>query len=205
VIAGPLGEWIVSRDYEFCMRIKRETGFSIYSPEYDITSHWVPEKRRGVPVPWIRRVYRFAESKKRRFIHLVGFSGGAAVASSQLVDYPDDSVQTLVVISGPVAEGGPHTDAAAYADKIKVRTLLIYGKQDGYNHGVGKWTEKAREANVKVDNLYYEGGHDFGRSGDPSFEQVTKKVMAWLASTYQDIGALKLRRRRKRGRKRKRS
>jgi len=138
VIAGPLGGWVVSRDYEFCSRISEKTGFAVYSPCYEIYSHWEPEEKRGVPNPWIRGVYRYATKLKHKLVYLVGFSGGGAVASSQLVDYPDKMVQGLVVISGPVAEGGPHTSAGFYADRINLRTLLVYGKLDGYNTGVDK-------------------------------------------------------------------
>ena len=114
-IAGPRGGWVVGRDYEMCSRINDRTGFAVYSPCYEITSHWDPEQKRGVPAAWIKGVYRDATRKmKHRFLYLVGFSGGGAVASSQLVDYPDKIVQGLVVISGPAAEGGPHTSAAFY-------------------------------------------------------------------------------------------
>jgi len=196
-IAGPLGGWVVGRDYEMCRRINEKTGFAVYSPCYDITSHWEPEEKRGIPASWIRGVYRYAKEKmKHRFLYLVGFSGGGAVASSQLVDYPDKMVQGLVVISGPVAEGGPHTSAAFYADRINVRTLLVYGKRDGYNRGVDKWMETTRQSKTRVDKLYYEGGHDYGER-DSSFKLVTNAVVDWLKKIAWPAGALTLRKRRK--------
>jgi dienelactone hydrolase len=197
VIAGPLNGWVVGRDYEFCSRMNEKTGFAVYSPCYDINSHWKPEENRGVPIPWTKSVYNYATRLNHKFVYLVGFSGGGAVASSQLVDYPNKMVQGLIVISGPVAEGGPHTSAAFYANRINVGTLLIYGKTDGYNRGVDKWKERTRESKTPVDVLYYEGGHDYGERKD-SFELVTSTVVDWLKKVASSSNALGLRKRRKR-------
>jgi len=201
VIAGPLEGWVVGRDYEFCRRINDKTGLAVYSPCYEINSRWNPDENRGVPVPWIRNVYRYATKQKHKFIYLVGFSGGGAVASSQLVDYPDKMVQGLVVVSGPVAEGGPHTSAASYADRINVKTLLVYGKADGYKRGVDKWMETTRQSKTRVDKLYYEGGHDYGEQNG-SFELVANAVVDWLKKAACPAGALTLHKRRKRRRTR---
>jgi hypothetical protein len=202
VIAGPLDGWVVGRDYEICSRINdktKGTGFAVYSPCYEITSRWDPEQKRGVPAAWIKGVYRYATEKmKHRFLYLVGFSGGGAVASSQLVDYPDKMVQGLVVISGPAAEDGPHTSAAFYADRINVRTLLIYGKLDGYNKAIGVWMERTRQNKTRVDKLYYEGGHDYGERRD-TFELVTNAVIDWLKNAARSSKVLGLRKRRKHG------
>jgi hypothetical protein len=196
-IAGPRRGWVVSRDYEMCSKINGKTGFAVYSPCYDIYSHWEPSENRGVPDPWIKGVYRYvAEKLKHRFLYLVGFSGGGAVVSSQLVDYPDKMVQGLVVISGPMAEGGPHTSAAFYANRINVRTLLIYGKLDGYNRAIDVWM-RTRQDKTQADKLLYEGGHDYGERKD-SFEQVTNTVIDWLKNVAQSSRVLSLRRRRKR-------
>ena len=196
-IAGPLGGWVVGRDYEMCSRINEKTGFAVYSPCYEITSRWEPGEKRGVPAPWIKGLYRSTTEKmKHRFLYLVGFSGGGAVASSQLVDYPDRMVQGLAVISGPVAEGGPHTSAAFYAGRINVRTMLVYGKGDGYNRGVDKWMETTRQSKTHVDKLYYEGGHDYGERNS-SFELVTNAVVDWLKKVACPAGALTLRKRKK--------
>lgn len=204
VIAGPTQKgWVVGRDYELCSRINEKTGLAVYSPSYEINSHWNPDEDRGVPVPWIRGLYRYATKQKHKFIYLVGFSGGGAVASSQLVDYPDKMVQGLVVISGPVAEGGPHTSAAFYADRINVGTLLVYGRLDGYNRAIDKWIERTRQSKIRVDKLYYEGGHDYGERKD-SFELVTKSVIDWLEEVTRPTRALTLRKRSKHGRTRKR-
>jgi hypothetical protein len=201
MIAGPLGGWVVGRDYELCRRMNEKTGFAFYSPVYEIYSHWNPEENRGVPNPWIKSVYNYATKLNHKFVYLVGFSGGGAVASSQLVDYPDKMVQGLVVISGPVAEGGPHTSAAFYADRINVRTLLVYGKADGYKRGVDKWMETTRQTKTHVDELYYEGGHDYGERND-SFELVTNAVVGWLTKVARSAGTLALRKRRKKRRTR---
>jgi len=80
VIAGPLNGWVVGRDYEFCSRMNEKTGFAVYSPCYDINSHWKPEENRGVPIPWIKSVYNYATRLNHKFVYLVGFSGGGAVA-----------------------------------------------------------------------------------------------------------------------------
>jgi hypothetical protein len=199
-IAGPrvgrFDGWIVGRDYEMCTRINDRTGFAVYSPCYDIYSHWEPEENRGVPDPWIKGVYRHAKEKKHRFLYLVGFSGGGAVASSQLVDYPDKMVQGLVVISGPAAEDGPHTSAAFYADRIDVRTLLVYGKLDGYNKAIDVWMGRTHQNKTRVDKLYYEGGHDYGERKD-SFELVTNTVIDWLKNVARSSMALRHGKRRK--------
>jgi len=204
VVAGPpVGGWVVGRDYELCRRINERTGLAVYSPCYDITSNWDPEEKRGVPAPWIKGVYRHAtKTLKHKFLYLVGFSGGGAVASSQLVDYPDKMVQGLVVISGPAAEGGPHTSAAFYADRINVRTLLIYGKLDGYNKAIGVWMERTRQNKTRVDKLYYEGGHDYGKRRD-TFELVKNTVIDWLKSVARSPRVLGYHKRRKHGHMRK--
>lgn len=198
VIKGPLCGWVVGRDYEICSRINdktKGTGFAVYSPCYEITSRWDPDQKRGVPAAWIKGVYRYAKVK-HKFLYLVGFSGGGAVASSQLVDYPDKMVQGLVVISGPMAEGGPHTSAAYYADRINVRTLLIYGKLDGYNNAINVWMERTRQNKTRVDKLYYEGGHNYGEPKD-SFDLVTNTVIDWLKKAARSSKVLGLRKRRK--------
>jgi pimeloyl-ACP methyl ester carboxylesterase len=205
-IAGPRGGWVVGRDYEMCTRINSKTkgtGFAVYSPSYEITSRWDPKQKRGVPAPWIKGVYSYATKKKHSFLHLIGFSGGGAVASSQLVDYPDKMVQGLVVISGPAAEGGPHTSAAFYANRINVRTLLTYGKLDGYNRAVDVWMQRARENKTHVDKLYYEGGHDYGQPKD-SFELVTNTVIDWLKNVALSPRRTRHRRRTKHGHSRNR-
>lgn len=198
VIAGPLRHWVVDRDYELCRRINEQIGFGVHCRPYEVTSAWNMDEGRGVPTKWIGRIYKHAREKRYKRLHLVGFSGGGAVASSQLVRYPNDMVQSLVVISGPVAEGihMPHVNAAYDADSIKARTLLIYGKKDVFRRAIEIWKKNARP-----EILEYEGEHDFGKKGEPSFELVARKVVDWLKrSTDQGVRPLRLRRRRRRRR-----
>ena len=83
-------------------------------------------------------------------MHLVGYSGGGAVASSQLVDHGKDMVQSLIIINGPVAENKPHMNAAYYADRIKPRTLLIYGTKDDYRRAIDIWKKKNRAGTLRL-------------------------------------------------------
>ena len=191
MIAGP-HDWFLDRDYELCRRIRDRTHFGVHSRAYDITSTWNADEKRPVPAKWITRIYRYAKTKKYRCLHLVGFSGGGAVASSQLVDYPDDMVRSLVVISGPIALDKPHMNAANYADRIKPRSLLIYGTEDDFRKGAEIWRKRK-----PAEPLDYPGGHDFGRKGQESFEKVANGVIEWLKkSEDQNVRSLGLRHRR---------
>lgn len=188
-VAGPLkkGDWLIDRDKELCKRIHERTRFGVRCEPYDVGSRRSDAGR--IPYGWIRGVYKYARENGYRWLHLVGFSGGGAVASSQLVYHSNKNgkmVQSLVVISGPIAEHTgdpkgcvPHTNAADCADRIAARTLLIYGKQDPLRRGIAAWKRK----NDGAEPFYYEGDHDFGKRGEPSFERVSEKVLVWLENS----------------------
>lgn len=179
-VAGPENQWDSDRDHkrdsEFCKRINKQTGFSVFSYRYDVGS--APRKGEKVYVPhnWIRNVYAFARENKYERLYLVGFSGGGMVASSQLVYYHDDPiVKSLVVISGDVAAGPdkPHRNAAFFADQIRARTLLIYGDKDGDAvRGARVWKQQNPLADLKP----HSGGHDFY----DQFDLVTQEVVDFL-------------------------
>lgn len=185
-IWGPDVEWNSDRDKrrdsEFCDQIRRQTRSTVGACFYDVPSS--PSKN-GVwkPFPWIRDVYGFAKKGKYERLHLVGYSGGAMLASSQLAFHPprperkDPSVRTLVLIAGDVAAGRdrPHRNAAYFADGIDARTLLIWGtKDEAARLGAQMWKER----NSKADTSSYDGGHNFYDDG--RFDNVTRMVVDWL-------------------------
>lgn len=210
VIAGPLkGDLLIDRDKELCKRIHEQTEFGVRCESYDVGSRRSDDDR--IPHAFIQGVYKYAQENGYRWLHLVGFSGGGAVASSQLVYHSNKNgkmVQSLVIIGGPIAEHTgdpkgcvPHTNAADYADRIAARTLLIYGKQDPLRRGIAAWKEK----NDRAELFYYEGDHDFGKRGERSFERVSKKVIDWLKkSPDQGDRSIRLRMLRTRTEKRRR-
>lgn len=193
-ITGPNKGWVDGRDLEFCKSINTKTGFSVYSKPYDVG--WTRDKKRDVfkPINWIRRnIYAFAKSKGYERLHLVGFSGGGSAASSQLLWYPDEIVRSLVIISGPVANSpmAVHVNAAYFADQITTRTLLIYGKDDGYRSHADVWIRNNPAAVLKE----YAGGHDF----QPHLLRVVEQVTKWHRASAK---AVLLPRKRRRKRKR---
>jgi hypothetical protein len=82
-----------------------------------------------------------------------------------------------MLIAGDVAAGAnmPHRNAAYFADRIKARTLLIWGTKDpDAKRGAQKW----RECNCKADAQSYDGGHNYYDGGQ--FDKVTRMVVGWL-------------------------
>lgn len=184
-IVSTLGHWKDERDGVFCERVNQQTEFGLHCPApYATSFEWSEKESRHIPREFTKRFYSEARKGGYKSIHLVGFSGGGAVASSTLAHHSDKKdasmVKSLVVINGPIAEREgkfscvPHTDGAYYADRIKASTLLIYGDQEQLRRGVAVW--KAR--NLAKD-LTYHGGHDFGETSE-SFGTVTKMVIDWL-------------------------
>lgn len=102
--------------------------------------------------------------------------------------YPNTIVESLVIISGPVANHpkAVHVNAAYYADKIRTRTLLVYGKDDGYRAHADVW----RMNNTSAELMEYRGGHDFA----PVLDSVIARIVNWEKSKKR----IKYRRRRRR-------
>jgi hypothetical protein len=148
---------------------------------YDVSSSKTPP---CPPFNWIRDVYDYAYAKKYERLHLVGYSGGAMLASSQLAFWPprpdrkDPTVRSLVLIAGDVAAGHdmPHRNAAYFANRIDTRTRLIYGTgDDDAKRGAQKWKECNSKADIPPP---YDGGHNFYDDGQ--FDKVTRMVIDWL-------------------------
>jgi len=205
-IVGTLGDWENSRDSVLCERIREQTEFGVHSPQSPYFSSWEPSDKEGrnIPKEFVRRFYNVAKKRRYKWIHLLGYSGGAAVLSSALSHHSDKEdasmVKSLIIINGQIAERTgkysciPYTDAAYYADRIKASTLLIYGDEDPCRKGVEEWNKRNK---AKVPPFYH-GGHDFGETQE-IFEWVTKTVIDWLKnSPDQGVRPLRLRRRRRR-------
>jgi len=173
-ITGPDSGWVDARDLTFCKRINNEMGFGVYCRGYDVRGTFDARLRFYKPYNWIRNIYTFAQENGYENLHLVGFSGGGSLASSQLLYYPDQMVRSLVVISGPVANSpkAVHVNAAYYADQITTRTLLVYGNDDGYRSHADVW----RRNNPSADLRKYDGGHDF----QPRLDWLVMQVTNWL-------------------------
>jgi len=205
-IMGTLGNWENMRDSVLCKRILEQTDFGIHSPDSPYRSSWkTDEEGHIIPTEFAKRFYDLAKKRRYKWIHLLGYSGGAAILSSALVHHSDKKdasmVKSLIIINGQIAERTgdysypPYTDAAYYAERIKARTLLIYGDDDPCRNDVEEWNKRNK---AKVPPFYH-GGHDFGREGQESFEQVAKAVIDWLKnSPDQGVRPLRLRRRRRR-------
>jgi len=191
-ITGPDSGWVDARDLTLCKRINNEMGSGVYSRAYDIRGNYDARLRFYKPYNWIRNIYTFAQANGYENLHLVGFSGGGSLASSQLLYYPDQMVRSLVIISGPVANSpvAVHVNAAYYADQIATRTLLVYGKDDGYRSHADLWRRNNRAAVLSE----YTGGHDF----QPRLDWVVQQVTNWQKKSKK---ALPLTRKPKRKRK----
>jgi hypothetical protein len=85
-----------------------------------------------------------------------------------------------------------HVNAAYYADQITTRTLLVYGKDDGYRSHADVWRRNNPAAVLRE----YDGGHDF----QPQLGRVVKQVIDWQKTMKKPVLLA-----RKRGRKRKRA
>jgi len=205
-IVSSLGAWRNDRDSVFCERILQETHFGVHCPTpYESSFEWSEKEGRNVPWQMTKRFYKIAKDNGYKWIHLVGYSGGGAVASSVLAHHSDkkdaNMVKSLIVINGQIAEREgdysclPYTDGAYYAEGVKARTLLIYGDADPCRKDADEW-KKRNKAEVPP---FYHGGHDFGETPE-TFNSVTKTVIDFLKnSPDQGLRLLKLRRlRRKR-------
>lgn len=215
-IVGTLGDWKDERDGVFCERINQETGFGVHcrTPPYFSSFEYSEKEGRNIPTEFVRRFYREAKNGGYKFIHLVGFSGGGAIAASTLAHHSDKKnasmVKSLIVINGPIMERGqrrdpekdklsciPHTDAAYYAQNIKARTLLIYADQEFLREGVAEWKKRN-----KAEDWYYPGEHDFGKTKE-NLEKVTNRVIELLKeSPDQGLRVAPLARRKRAKRKR---
>jgi esterase/lipase len=190
-ITGPDSGWVDARDLTFCKRINNEMGFGVYCRGYDVRGTYDTRLRFYKPCNWIRNIYTFAQANGYENLHLVGFSGGGSLASSQLLYYPDQMVRSLVVISGPVANNpkAVHVNAAYYADQITTRTLLVYGNDDGYRSHADVWRRNNRAAVLSK----YAAGHDF----QPRLDWVLQQVVDWQKKSKK-VAPLARKRRRKR-------
>ena len=215
-IVGTLGHWKDERDGVLCERIHEQTKFGVHctTPPYVASFEWSDKEGRNIPREFIKRFYSEARNDGYKSIHLVGFSGGGAVAASTLAHHSDKKdasmVKSLIVINSPIAERGgsgdpqrdkfscvPHTDAAYYAKNIRTRTLLIYADQEVLKEGVAEWKKRNQ-----VEDWYYQGEHDFGKTPQ-SFDSVTKKVIDFLKSSPdQEVRVAPLARRKRAKRKR---
>jgi len=203
-IVSSLGAWKDDRDSVFCERILQETQFGVHCPKpYESTFEWSDKEGRHVPWQMTRRFYKVAKDNGYKWIHLVGYSGGGAVASSVLAHHSEkkdaNMVRSLIIINGQIAEREgkycciPYTDGAYYAEGIKAKTLLIYGDDDPCRKGATEW-KKRNKAEVPP---FYHGGHDFGET-PKIFDSVTKTVIDWLKkSPDQGVRLFRLRRRRR--------
>lgn len=181
-VKGPDNGWVDARDLELCRRINTKTGFGVCSMPYDVRCIADEQRDMFKPINWIRKnVYDFAKSNGYEMLHLVGFSGGGSVASSQLLYYPDKLVRSLVIISGPVANNpkAVHVNAAYFSDQITTRTLLVYGKDDGYRSQADVWIRNNRAAVLSE----YAGGHDF----QPRLGSVVQQVMDWQKKSKKAV------------------
>lgn len=206
-IRGTLGEWENGRDSVLCERILEQTKFGVHSPQSPYTSlfTWSDKEGHDIPREFVKRFYSLAKNRGYKWIHLLGYSGGASVLSSALAHHSDNKdasmVKSLIMINGPIAQRTgdyscvPHTDAAYYADRIKASTLLIYGDEDPCRKDAEEWCNRSK-AEVSP---FYHGGHDFGRETQDSFEWVAKTIIEWLKSSPdQGVRLLRLRKRRRR-------
>jgi hypothetical protein len=206
-IVGTLGDWENARDSVLCERIREQTDFGVHSPDSPYYSSWEWSDKEGriIPTDFAKRFYDLAKKRGYKWIHLLGYSGGAAVLSSALAHHSDkkdaNMVKSLIIINGQIAERTgkysciPYTDAGYYAETIKASTLLIYGDDDPCRNDLEEW-DKRNKAKVPP---FYHGGHDFGREGQVSFELVAKTVIDWLKnSPDQGVRLLRLRGRRRR-------
>jgi pimeloyl-ACP methyl ester carboxylesterase len=193
-ITGPDKGWIAARDLRFCERINAETGFGVYCRAYDVRGSYDARLGFYKPYDWIRNIYTFAQANGYENLHLVGFSGGGSLASSQLLYYADQMVRSLVIISGPVANNpkAVHVNAAYYADQITTRTLLVYGEGDGYRSHADVWRRNNPAAALKE----YRGGHDF----QPQLGWVVEQVVDWQKRSKRAVLLTKKRRRKRKSR-----
>jgi pimeloyl-ACP methyl ester carboxylesterase len=202
-----LGAWKNDRDSVFCERVAQDTEFGVHCPKpYASSFEWSDKERRNVPWQMTKAFYKVAKDNGYKWIHLVGYSGGGAVASSVLAHHSDkkdaNMIKSLIVINGPIAEREgkycciPYTDGAYYAERTNAKTLLIYGDSDPCRRGVDEW----RSRNKAEVPPFYHGGHDFGETSK-MFDSVTKTVTDWLKNS-PDQGVLRLRRRKRHVKKR---
>lgn len=173
---GP-GSWIDSRDLELCKQLNQRTGYSIYSPAYNIGSSYSNTLKYPVPYNWIEKnVILYTLNRGFSRIHLVGFSGGASAASAQVLYYPYYNIKDMVLISSPMAVGPKvvHENAAYYSDKIHTNTLIIYGSQDTYRNGLDEWSKHNSGS-----WMIYPGGHDYGSE----LASVVNRIVEFLGTT----------------------
>ena len=167
--------WVDARDLELCTRLHRRTGFGVYSLGYDIRSAFSVPLLFYKPNNWINRVYDFARTKEYERVHLIGFSGGGSVASSQTLYYSDPIVKNLIIISGMVGHNpkAAHVNAAFWSNQILPPTLLIYGRDDGLYSGAVEWLKHNPETKL----IPYNGGHDY----QPVMSQVEDAIVAQIS------------------------
>jgi hypothetical protein len=173
---GPAGGWSDPRDLEFIKRLNAK-GYGVYALGYDVLSSYDAALGFYKPYNWIKKnVYDFTVANKYDSVHLVGFSGGGALASSQVLYYPDPLVKDMVLIGAPVNNNPKYVNmnAAFYSDQIVVPTYLIYGSSDQYRTGADTWVIKS--PNTKWNQ--YVGGHGY----EVAFDQVVDWVEEFIGA-----------------------
>ena len=186
LLSGPGNEWDSDRDKcrdtKLCNLLSTRTEFTVGACLYEVYGLGSLDKD-GVrkPMNWIGDLYRYAKRMKYERLHLVGYSGGAMLASSQLVFHPQPAdcptVKTLVLIAAPVADGldKAHRNAAFFADRVKARTRLIWGTDDNEARlGAEEWKKR----NPAADSQPYTGGHNFYDDGQ--FDKVSEMAISWI-------------------------
>ena len=186
LLSGPGAEWDSDndkcRDTKLCNLVLQHTGFTVGACFYEVYGLGSLDKD-GVrkPMNWIGDLYKYAKRMKYERLHLVGYSGGAMLASSQLVFHPPPAncptVKTLVLIAAYVADGldKAHRNAAFFADRVKAKTRLIWGTNDkAARLGAEEW----RKRNPAADSQPYTGGHNFYDDGQ--FDKVSGMAIGWI-------------------------
>ena len=90
LLSGPGRQWDSDqdkcRDTKLCNLLFTRTGFTVGACFYEVYALGSLDKN-GVrkPMNWIKDLYEYAKRMKYERLHLVGYSGGAMLASSQLV------------------------------------------------------------------------------------------------------------------------
>jgi pimeloyl-ACP methyl ester carboxylesterase len=186
LLSGPGNEWDSDRDKcrdtRLCNLLSTRTGFTVGACFYEVYGLGSLDKD-GVRKPrnWIGDLYKYAKRMKYERLHLVGYSGGAMLASSQLVFHPPPSdcatVKTLVLIAAYTADGldKAHRNAAFFADRVKAKTRLIWGTgDDAARLGAEEWKKR----NAAADSQPYTGGHNFYDDGQ--FDKVSEMAITWI-------------------------
>jgi pimeloyl-ACP methyl ester carboxylesterase len=186
LLSGPGGQWDSDkdkcRDTKLCNLLFERTNFTIGACFYEVYASGSLDKN-GVrkPMNWIKDLYEYTKRTKYERLHLVGYSGGAMLASSQLVFHPPPAkcppVKTLVLIAAYVADGldKAHRNAAFFAKTVNAKTRLIWGTgDDAARRGAEEWKKR----NDSADSQPYTGSHNFYDDGQ--FGKVSEMTITWI-------------------------